>query len=71
MMHKMYYKHAVAIITAFFLAIQIMITVDQTKINYARLPFTRVQFRTVQAILTDDTHSEAERVAELFTRIIW
>ena len=42
-MHKTYYEHAVAIITAFFLAIQIMITVDQTKINYSRLPFTRVQ----------------------------
>ena len=68
-MHKTYYEHAVAIITAFFLAIQIMITVDQTKINYARLPFTRVQFRTVQAILTDDNYSEAERVAELFARI--
>ena len=28
--HKTYYEHAVAIITAFFLAIQIMITVDQS-----------------------------------------
>ena len=67
--HKTYYEHAVAIITAFFLAIQIMITVDQTTINYARLPFTRLQYRTVHGILTDDTQTEAERVAELFARI--
>ena len=43
-MHKTYYEHAVAIITAFFLAIQIMITI--------RPLFQMMMWRTSSNILT-------------------
>ena len=63
------WEHATTILTSFFLAIQIMLTVDPTTIQYNQGGYTRPQFQTAYDILTDTNEPVDQRVHELWRRI--
>jgi len=64
------YEHAKMILTSFLLAIQIMLTVDPETINYGMANFTKPQYDTVYAILSEqEGKTQEQRIEELWKHI--